>query len=600
MRDLGVPRRHGWLGGVCAGIAARLGIDPLIVRGIFAVVALVGFPALIVYAIAWALLPDTDGRIHLQELGRGRFEPALVAILIMVVVGFLPIAPWVWSTLFWPFSSGFGGHDWGPSILLSPVMIAAFLAFGGLIVLVVWLVLRASKNSRGGSVPDPRTASADAAAPGSSSAGPAGHAFAPSAIDAYAGEVGDPYAQFRPGGAERANTTDAENGPDPIGAVAASAVAGGESGTAGVPAEPALDEGRPLGLASAGTTAAIAATGSSATSSAAGSSAAEGGVSSAGSSAPEGGVSRSSAAGPLESAAEPVEPPRVAADAPADELAQWRAKHEEWRGQHEAWRRQQADADAAAREQARGEREAASALFAAEAAERRRVRLATKPRASAVYVLAVIGAALVGGALMALAVGEPAIGAAAGLLVAAIVSAAGMVIAGAARRRSGFLAFTTVVLVCAGIITSVVGTTANVLWGDSAIHSFDTAEQTYLQPWGRTDIVLPQFEGPETVEMGELTLRKGTGETGIHVSPGTTLELRATLGDGTVDFRRTIAATGEFASEGRIAPTLRTDAGLVYRWTFENPNEDGEATLIAPVTIEQASGSVLVLLMEED
>ncbi|CAN5229805.1 hypothetical protein BH09ACT5_BH09ACT5_21120 [soil metagenome] len=45
MRGLGVRREPGWIGGVCAGIAARLGIDPLIVRGIAVVVAVLGGPA---------------------------------------------------------------------------------------------------------------------------------------------------------------------------------------------------------------------------------------------------------------------------------------------------------------------------------------------------------------------------------------------------------------------------------------------------------------------------------------------------------------------------------------------------------------------------
>ena len=75
MRGLGVVRSDGWLGGVCAGIAYRLGIDPLIVRGIVVVAGILGVPVLLLYAAAWALLPDRDGRIHLQRLFEGEFEP---------------------------------------------------------------------------------------------------------------------------------------------------------------------------------------------------------------------------------------------------------------------------------------------------------------------------------------------------------------------------------------------------------------------------------------------------------------------------------------------------------------------------------------------
>ena len=68
---LGVVRGDGWLGGVAAGLAARMRVDPLIVRGILVVAGLFGFPVLFLYAIAWALLPDLDERIPLQEAVRG-------------------------------------------------------------------------------------------------------------------------------------------------------------------------------------------------------------------------------------------------------------------------------------------------------------------------------------------------------------------------------------------------------------------------------------------------------------------------------------------------------------------------------------------------
>ena len=80
MRGLRVPRQPGWIGGVCAGIAARLGIDPIIVRGIVVVLAVLGGPALLLYAAAWLLLPDNYDRIHLQELFRGNFTKAHAGI----------------------------------------------------------------------------------------------------------------------------------------------------------------------------------------------------------------------------------------------------------------------------------------------------------------------------------------------------------------------------------------------------------------------------------------------------------------------------------------------------------------------------------------
>jgi phage shock protein PspC (stress-responsive transcriptional regulator) len=113
VRGLGIVRADAWLGGVCGGLAARLRIDPLIVRGIFVVVALLGFPALLVYAIAWALLPDTDGRMHLRELFHGRYDPAMTGIFILVAVGFVPVVPWLRNLLLWPLWAFTGSAPWG-------------------------------------------------------------------------------------------------------------------------------------------------------------------------------------------------------------------------------------------------------------------------------------------------------------------------------------------------------------------------------------------------------------------------------------------------------------------------------------------------------
>ncbi|WP_309068676.1 PspC domain-containing protein [Microbacterium sp.] len=76
VRGLGVVRENGWLGGVCAAIAHRTGIDPLIVRGTLVAITVLGFPALWFYALAWGLLPDRAGRIPLQM--RTGSAPALL------------------------------------------------------------------------------------------------------------------------------------------------------------------------------------------------------------------------------------------------------------------------------------------------------------------------------------------------------------------------------------------------------------------------------------------------------------------------------------------------------------------------------------------
>ena len=108
LRRLGVPRRAGWLGGVCAGVGARLGIDPIIVRGIVVVVAVLGAPFVLVYAIAWLLLPDTDGQIQLERLTRGIVDPAIVGIAVMGVIGLIPLVQGGWL-----------GWRWWPDVTIS-------------------------------------------------------------------------------------------------------------------------------------------------------------------------------------------------------------------------------------------------------------------------------------------------------------------------------------------------------------------------------------------------------------------------------------------------------------------------------------------------
>jgi phage shock protein PspC (stress-responsive transcriptional regulator) len=151
LRALDVPRQNGWVGGVCGGIAARLGIDPLIVRGIVVVIAVLGGPIALLYGIAWLLLPDQSGRIHLRELGHGRVNAALAGIGALIVLSLLPIAQGFW----WAGARFWGAPAWGESVgraLWSVVLLGALAA------LVVWIARRA-----GGAPRPPRTAAAPAA-----------------------------------------------------------------------------------------------------------------------------------------------------------------------------------------------------------------------------------------------------------------------------------------------------------------------------------------------------------------------------------------------------------------------------------------------------
>ena len=139
MRSINIPRRQGWIGGVCAGVAQRLGIDPIIVRGIAVVIAVLGGPAFLLYAAAWLLLPDTEDRIHLERLIRGDIDRAIAGIGALVVLSLLPFAQgfWFlgsayWGQWYWPDSAG--------RVLWTIVLLVAA------VVATVWVARRASRS----------------------------------------------------------------------------------------------------------------------------------------------------------------------------------------------------------------------------------------------------------------------------------------------------------------------------------------------------------------------------------------------------------------------------------------------------------------------
>jgi len=162
LRSIGVFRQPGWIGGVCAGIAARLGIDPIIVRGIFVVAAVLGGPAILLYALAWLLLPDATvhddagGKIHLEQVLRGHFESPVAAILGLAALSMLPITQGFWFV---------GSSFWGDPVLPNSIGRALWTitVLGALTWFVVWIARRGASQPRTSRAPVP-PASADAAA----------------------------------------------------------------------------------------------------------------------------------------------------------------------------------------------------------------------------------------------------------------------------------------------------------------------------------------------------------------------------------------------------------------------------------------------------
>lgn len=473
---LGVARSDGWLGGVAAGIAARLRIDPLIVRGVLVVAALFGLPVIFLYALAWALLPDLDGRVHVRDLLHRDYQPVQLGLLGMAIVGLIPTAP-LTGRLF-----GFGYESWSALAVFS--WIVGLVVVGGLL----FLIVRAASRTPGASAPDLPVGSADQAAPAASvPLGGSGTAEGTDAISAAA-EHSAPVAF-------------ADDVP---------------------PAPPA----------------------------------------------------------PLPSG---VQDPA--------EVAAWRTQHRAWKEQDQAWRRRQQDAERMARDEVRRERQAEAAVFAAEAAERRRVRRASRPRAGFAIVASVLGLAIVVGALVGLGNGDAAVGGALGLLSAALVLAIGMIVAGALRRRSGFLAFTTALTLVAGLVAGGFSAFPGVSVGWASISNNEAAH--VRQPFGDLYISLNQHRDA----LRPIVVEKGAGATWISVDPGVQLQLRATVGTTDVSWTRVEADTGTIVDSGTWAATERGGEAVVVETISA---ENAPTTTLQRVTIDQDSGEINITLIEAE
>ncbi|WP_161498963.1 PspC domain-containing protein [Cryobacterium aureum] len=183
-----------WIAGVCGGIAARTGLDPLIVRGIAVVLAILGGPIVFAYAVGWALLPRGAGRIYAEDAIRGRFEPAMIAIGALLLFTVVPLFRGFWwndPTGFWTDRlSGVFSFGWGLAVT------------AGIVWLVVYLVRRAKK-------PRPAPDSRPGFGPFAPPAGPTGSTgpFGP-------GSVYDPRPTSGPDAGMYPQTDAAEPSPD--------------------------------------------------------------------------------------------------------------------------------------------------------------------------------------------------------------------------------------------------------------------------------------------------------------------------------------------------------------------------------------------------
>lgn len=122
IRGLGVHRGSSrWVGGVCSGLANKWGIDPVIVRGLAVVLTLFFGAGLLAYGVAWALLPEPDGRIHVEEVARGNWSTGMTGAGVVTLLGLVgPGQGFI-----------FGRNDgWFPWPLFWIAVVAGFLYWG--------------------------------------------------------------------------------------------------------------------------------------------------------------------------------------------------------------------------------------------------------------------------------------------------------------------------------------------------------------------------------------------------------------------------------------------------------------------------------------
>ena len=126
VRGIGIRRRtdNKWVGGVCSGIAARLRIDPVVVRAGLILLILFGGVGIAAYLVAWVLLPDSEDRIAAERALRDG-DAGSIVLLVIAAIALFSGFPW------W-----FGGHDGAWGFPWGLLVLAA----------IVWVVVRRSRN----------------------------------------------------------------------------------------------------------------------------------------------------------------------------------------------------------------------------------------------------------------------------------------------------------------------------------------------------------------------------------------------------------------------------------------------------------------------
>src|SRR6188472_4353629 len=95
------------IGGVCAGLGRRLGIDPIFLRVVFIAATAAGGLGLVAYGLAWALLPaEGDSRAPSLRVPGSRESWSVATgigmLMFAVLLLFREWGLWVGDALVWP------------------------------------------------------------------------------------------------------------------------------------------------------------------------------------------------------------------------------------------------------------------------------------------------------------------------------------------------------------------------------------------------------------------------------------------------------------------------------------------------------------------
>ena len=139
LRGSGLMRTNErWIAGVAGGVAHRFDLDPTLVRCVWVVLSLFAGVGLVLYGLAWALLPEeSGGRIHLEEALSGRFNAGLAGAIGMTIIGM--------STFGSGFIPNWYVHEAGTAGIAAALWPLFWL---GLIVLAIVFLIRSAQDRR--------------------------------------------------------------------------------------------------------------------------------------------------------------------------------------------------------------------------------------------------------------------------------------------------------------------------------------------------------------------------------------------------------------------------------------------------------------------